>query len=203
MLTAQRPPDMNKAIFLDKDGTLIPDIPYNADPEKITLCDNSIEGLRLLADSGYKLIVISNQSGIARGYFTETQFSEVMKRMRELLLTKDIVLDGFYYCPHHPEGLIPEYAISCDCRKPMPGMLQQAATEHTLDLNRCWMVGDILNDVEAGNRAGCSTILIDNGNETEWISGAYRQPEFTCKSINDAATYIYNHSLSDVRLEER
>jgi len=189
---------MNRAIFLDKDGTLIPDIPYNADPSKIMLSDNCVEGLRFLADLGYKLIVVSNQSGIACGYFSEARLSDVITRINELLAPENIPLDGFYHCPHHPEGSIPAYTMNCDCRKPMPGMLQQAALDHELDLEQCWMIGDILNDVEAGNRAGCSTVLIDNGNETEWLSGYYRQPSLVCKDINEAAIYIYNHSLLNV-----
>lgn len=194
---------MNKAIFLDKDGTLIPDIPYNVDPEKISLSANCVEGLRLLTDAGYKLIVVSNQSGIARGYFSEVQLNEVIKRVNELFIAKGIPLDGFYYCPHFPEGPVSAYAIDCNCRKPMPGMLQKAALDHDLDLFQCWMIGDILNDVEAGNRARCSTILIDNGNETEWLPGYFRRPAFTCSNINEAATHIYNHSFSDVGLEQR
>lgn len=194
---------MNKAIFLDKDGTLIPDIPYNADPDKITLSDNSIEGLKHLARLGYKLIVVSNQSGIAKGYFSETQFSQVIKRLYELLEAEDILLSGFYYCPHHPDGNKPGYAIDCDCRKPKPGMLQKGASEHELDLTQCWMIGDILNDVEAGNRAGCGTVLINNGNETEWLTRTYRKPDLMCSNINEAAVQVYNHSLSNVGLEQR
>jgi len=194
---------MNKAVFLDKDGTLIPDIPYNIDPEKIALSDNSIEGLRLLSAAGYKLIVISNQSGIARGYFSESQFLWVIKTLHELLEAEGIMLDGFYYCPHHPAGIVAKYAIDCDCRKPMPGMLLKAAEGHQLDLKQCWMIGDILNDVEAGNRAGCGSILIDNGNETEWLTGPHRQPYFTCGSINEAAICIRNYSLAHVGLEQR
>jgi D-glycero-D-manno-heptose 1,7-bisphosphate phosphatase len=194
---------MDKAIFLDKDGTLIPDIPYNVDPSKIQLSDNCITGLKLFADSGYKLIVASNQSGIARGYFTEAQFAEVINRVNELLAVQGILLNGFYYCPHHPEGKNPVYTVNCSCRKPMPGMLQRAAEEHELDLAKCWMIGDILNDVEAGNRAGCKSILIDNGNETEWMAGPYRSPELTCGTIDEAAIYILNHSISDVGLEQR
>ncbi|MEO3407343.1 HAD family hydrolase [Mucilaginibacter sp. CAU 1740] len=194
---------MNKAIFLDKDGTLIPDIPYNVDPDKITLTGHCIEGLRILAATGYKLFLVSNQSGIARGYFSEAQLLWAIKRLYELFEAEDIRLDAFYYCPHHPQGTADGYNINCDCRKPMPGMLQSAAMEHQLDLGRCWMIGDILNDVEAGNRAGCNSILIDNGNETEWLEGPYRQPEFSCSNINEAATYIYNYNLSDVGLEQR
>ena len=189
---------MNKAIFLDKDGTLIPDIPYNVDPDKITLSNNSIEGLNLLVNDGYQLIVVSNQSGIARGYFTEEQFTAVIRRIYELLNEKGIALGDFYYCPHHPEGQDPEYAINCDCRKPMPGMLIRAAEEHQLDLSQCWMIGDILNDIEAGTKAGCRTILINNGNETEWLERPCRIPTYQCETINKAAMFIHNHNLIDV-----
>jgi D-glycero-D-manno-heptose 1,7-bisphosphate phosphatase len=188
---------MNKAIFLDKDGTLIPDIPYNSDPDKITLSKDCVEGLKTLMDDGYKLVVISNQSGIARGYFTEEQFAGVIRRVHQLLNEQGIALIDFYYCPHHPDGKDILYAINCDCRKPLPGMLLVAAEKHQLNLSQSWMIGDILNDVEAGNRAGCHTILIDNGNETEWLEGSYRTPTYKCETINEAATFIHNYSLLD------
>jgi D,D-heptose 1,7-bisphosphate phosphatase len=181
---------MNKAIFIDKDGTLIPDIPYNVDPEKITLTDNTVEGLQLLKDAGYLLIVISNQSGVERGYFKEAALVDVEAKIQGLLAGYNLLLelDGFYYCPH--------YAVQCDCRKPLPGLIFKAAQLHNIDLKSSWMIGDILNDVEAGNRAGCKTILIDNGNETEWLSGAYRIPTLTCKSINEAADFILQNQIA-------
>lgn len=181
---------MNAAVFLDKDGTLIPDIPYNIDPELITLHEDSVNGLKLLYERGYQLIVLSNQSGIAHGYFTEEALLPVKEKLDDLLAGHDIQLSGFYYCPHHSEGLIDEYTVDCFCRKPFPGMFFHAAAIHNIDLAASWMIGDILHDVEAGNRAGCRTILIDNGNETEWLRGEYRIPTLTCKSINEAAQYI-------------
>jgi D,D-heptose 1,7-bisphosphate phosphatase len=181
---------MNKAIFLDKDGTLIPDIPYNINPHVITLQPDSIEGLKLLQNEGYLLIIVSNQSGVAKGYFTEEKLQVVEIKIKELLAVNDILLSGFYYCPHHPQGTVKLFNIDCDCRKPMPGMLLKAATEHNIDLTQSWMIGDILNDVEAGSRAGCKTVLIDNDNETEWMPGEHRIPAIICKSINKAAESI-------------
>jgi D-glycero-D-manno-heptose 1,7-bisphosphate phosphatase len=99
---------MNKAIFLDKDGTLIPDIPYNVDPEKITLSNDAVAGLRNLQNEGYKLIIISNQSGVARGYFTEDKLHAVADKIKELFVSEGLRLDGFYYCPHHPQGNYPD-----------------------------------------------------------------------------------------------
>jgi D-glycero-D-manno-heptose 1,7-bisphosphate phosphatase len=190
---------MNKAIFLDKDGTLIPDIPYNVDPQRITLSDDAVPGLISLQNEGYKLIVVSNQSGVARGYFTQDRLVAVADKISELFAQDGLKLDGFYYCPHHPEGMLHGYNIACNCRKPAAGMLLKAAAEHSIDLQRSWMIGDILNDVEAGNRAGCKTVLIDNGNETEWVDGTYRKPTFVCKTINHAASGVLtidNHELA-------
>ncbi|MES2265907.1 MAG: HAD family hydrolase [Bacteroidota bacterium] len=185
---------MNKAIFLDKDGTLIPDIPYNVDPDKITLQDEAISGLRKMEDNGFKLIIISNQSGVARGYFTEDKLQAVTSKMEELFNDNGLKLSGFYYCPHHPEGTVVGYSKECDCRKPLPGMLLRAATHHQISLQDSWMIGDILNDVGAGNRAGCKTVLIDNGNETEWVEGVFRKPTFIAKTINEAAEHILKTS---------
>lgn len=181
---------MSKAIFLDKDGTLIPDIPYNVDPEKITLQDKTVSGLKKLQDDGFKFIIISNQSGVARGYFTEDKLRVVAGKMEELFGINNLKLDGFYYCPHHPAGTVSGYDLECDCRKPAPGLLLRAAADHQISLQDSWMIGDILNDVEAGNRAGCKTVLIDNGNETEWVEEPCRKPTLVCKTIDEAAEQI-------------
>ncbi|BAU11083.1 hydrolase, HAD-superfamily, subfamily IIIA [Leptolyngbya sp. NIES-3755] len=181
---------MVPAVFLDKDGTLIPDIPYNVEPSKITLADFAEVALGKLHDRGFKLIVVSNQSGVARGYFPESALIGVEQRLQELL--SPIRLDGFYYCPHHPQGKIVEYRIECECRKPKAGMLLKAAKEHGIDLTRSWMIGDILNDVEAGRKAGCRSILIENGNETEWILNDAREPHFRVANLAEAAEIILN-----------
>lgn len=181
---------LSKAVFFDKDGTLIPDIPYNVDPKKITLAGGAHELISRLSGKGYLLIIISNQPGIARGYFAEEDLLAVRSRLEELFIEAGSVLSGFYYCPHHPEGIIEQYSKRCDCRKPMPGMLLKAAMDHNLDLRESWFIGDILNDVEAGNRAGCRTILLNNGNETEWIAGEFRKPHYTISLLADAAKII-------------
>ena len=181
---------MNKAVFIDKDGTLIPDIPYNTDPSLIELEENAIEGLRELKIQGFLLVIVSNQAGVAKGYFEEDALGAVELKIKALLAEKGIRLDGFYYCPHHPEGNVKTYTVDCNCRKPKPGMIERAARELNIDLSKSWMMGVILNDVEAGNRAGCKTVLIENGNETEWIKGEFRTPDFTVKSINEAAEQI-------------
>jgi D,D-heptose 1,7-bisphosphate phosphatase len=179
-----------KAVFLDKDGTLIEDIPYNVDPQKIRLTPGAVEALSLLHENGYALIVVSNQSGVARGMFPERALREVERSLRCQLAAYDVPLAGFYYCPHHPEGSVDCYAVACRCRKPAPGMLRRAAAELGIDLAESWMIGDILDDIEAGRLAGCRTMLIDNGNETEWRPGRLRQPHHRGADLAEAARRI-------------
>jgi D-glycero-D-manno-heptose 1,7-bisphosphate phosphatase len=164
------------AVFIDKDGTLVEDVPYNVDPARIALAPGAGEALRRLQAAGYALVVVSNQSGVARGYFPESALAAVEARIRELLAAEGAGIDAFLYCPHLPDGAVAAYAVRCGCRKPAPGLQLRAAEKLELDLPASWMVGDILDDVEAGNRAGCRTVLLDVGHETEWLSGPYRRP---------------------------
>ncbi len=189
---------MNKAIFIDKDGTLIPDIPYNVDPDLITLQDGVIEGLKLLKAQGYIFIMISNQSGVARGYFEEEALINVKNTIQALLQIDQIQFEDFYWSFNHPQGTIEKYAVECNFRKPKPGMILQAAEEHQIDLKNSWMIGDILNDVEAGKRAGCQAVLIDNGNETEWVPGEYRTPDYKAKNFFQAAVFIADVHSTDL-----
>ena len=179
----------NRAVFLDKDGTLIEDVPYNVNPDLIQLTAGAEIGLRSLTSAGYKLIIISNQSGVARGYFPELALQAVEAKLRHLLAKFGVTLTGFYYCPHHPQGKSP-YNIECLCRKPEPGLIVRAAQECKIDLSSSWFVGDILNDVEAGYRAGCQTVLIDNGNETEWVISPQRIPDYIAIDLEQAAHFI-------------
>ncbi len=181
---------MNKAVFIDKDGTLINDVPYNVDVSRISFAPGVIDGMMLLKNSGFKLIVVSNQSGIARGFFTEAQLHEVSKHIQKQLAQYGLRIDSFYYCPHCASGTVKEYSIECICRKPWPGLLLKAAKDYHINLNLSWMIGDILNDVEAGHNAGCKTILINNGNETEWVMSPERTPGYIVKNFKEAAEII-------------
>lgn len=178
-------------VFLDKDGTIVKDEPYSVDIHKLRFQNGAIQGLRDLYAAGFRLVIVSNQSGIARGFFRETDLQAYAAYLSDRLRQEaGVVLEGFYYCPHHPEGTAAGYTFECDCRKPKPGLLYQAARELDIDLAESWMVGDILNDVEAGNQAGCTTILINNGDETEWLPGPYRDPDFTAANLEEAAQMI-------------
>lgn len=178
---------MNRAVFLDKDGTLVKDVPYNIAPEKIELEDGVAEGLMELKGMGYKLVIISNQAGVAKGYFGEDQLQDVYRHLQHITTGS---FNGFYYCPHHPEGTIAKYAIACNCRKPGSELFFNASSELNIDLRQSWMVGDILNDVEAGNKAGCKTILIDNDNETEWELHRERIPDYVAHNFLEAVASI-------------
>jgi D-glycero-D-manno-heptose 1,7-bisphosphate phosphatase len=183
---------MNKAIFIDKDGTLIKDVPYNVKPELVSYSGFAMDALKLLHDEGYLVIVVTNQSGIARGFFTELELSMLINKIRVDMFENGIDLTGFYYCPHFPDTILPEFSKSCDCRKPAAGMILQAAKDFDIDLNRSWMIGDILDDMEAGKRAGCKTILLDVGNETEWEVNSYRLPNYYASNLIAAAQIILN-----------
>jgi len=178
------------AVFLDKDGTVIVDVPYNVDPGLMRLTDGAADGLHALHAAGYPLVVVSNQAGVAHGYFEEAALGPVEARLRELLGAAGVPLTGFYYCPHHPCGAVERYTVACQCRKPAPGLVERAAREHHIDLARSWLIGDILNDVEAGKRAGCRTVLVDVGNETEWVLTPERTPDLRAATVAEAARLI-------------
>jgi D-glycero-D-manno-heptose 1,7-bisphosphate phosphatase len=194
---------VRRAVFLDKDGTLIEDIPYNVDPQKIRLAPGAVEGLSTLHENGYALIVVSNQSGVARGLFPERALRDVERSLRRQLAAFGVPLAAFYYCPHHPQGRVNGYAVACRCRKPAPGMLRRAAADHGIDLAESWMIGDILDDIEAGRRAGCRTVLIDNGNETEWRRGRRRCPHYRAADLAEAARGILNAAMKNQELGAR
>jgi histidinol-phosphate phosphatase family protein len=180
----------DRAVFLDKDGTVIENVPYNVAPELIRLLPRADLGLVLLHEEGYRLFVVSNQPEVALGYFPESALARVSDRLHELFMALGIPLAGFIYCPHHPQGSVAPYARVCDCRKPAPGMIMRAARTYGLDLASSWLVGDILDDVEAGRHAGCRTILIENGGETEWVLSPDRQPHHTAADLASAARKI-------------
>ena len=175
---------MRPAILLDKDGTLIDDVPFNVDPDRVRLSHGAAQALSRLRDAGYALAVVSNQSGVALGRFPADALDGVALRISELLSPAGVAIEGWHFCTHAPDA-------GCPCRKPRPGLLLQAARTHGLDLPRSWMVGDILDDIEAGHRAGCrGAVLIDNGNETVWKPGEARVPDHRAADLLSAAHWI-------------
>ncbi len=192
-----------KAIFLDMDGALADSLPgpspfqhtfpYDIAPRRLTLCDGAGAALRLLARLDYRLFVVGTADDIAFGRVAEAAINRIADRLHDLLFRERLALDGLYYCPHHPDGSVAAYAVDCHCRKPRPGLLLEASHEHGIDLRASWMVGATLHDVEAGNRAGCRTILLDNGKEAEWRLGPRRIPTRMAPDLYAAAVLIASH----------
>lgn len=181
---------MNKAIFIDKDGEVNVLSLHKGNPNLMTLLPFVASGLSTLQGFGYKIILVSNQPGIAKGIFEETDLFMSTLSLREFFNAFNLRLDGFYYCPHHPDGIISKYAISCKCRKPLPGLYFKAAQELNIDLNQSWMIGDNPKDAEAAIRAGCKTLLVSDGNEREWTINSGQLPDYITYDFRETAEFI-------------
>ncbi|HET8721786.1 MAG TPA: HAD family hydrolase [Nitrospira sp.] len=181
---------MRRAVFLDKDGTLVEDEPPNTDTSRVRFYSDVFGALRVLKGAGYALIVVTNQSGIAQGRCEEADVRRMQAHLQRRLEHEDLALAGFYYCPHDADGIVPPYAVRCECRKPRAGLLLAGARDLGIDLAQSWMVGDILHDIEAGRTAGCRTVLVNNGHETEWRLTETRWPDHITPTLLDAARLI-------------
>ncbi|MEN4980227.1 D-glycero-beta-D-manno-heptose 1,7-bisphosphate 7-phosphatase [Erwinia billingiae] len=156
--------DKVPAIFLDRDGTINEDHGYVHEIDNFQFIDGAIEAMQELKKMGYALVMVTNQSGIARGIFSEDTFMQLTEWMDWSLADRDVDLDGIYFCPHHPEGVIEEYRQQCDCRKPEPGMLLSAQKELNIDMAASYMVGDKIDDMLAGKAAGVGIkVLVRSG----------------------------------------
>ena len=154
---------MNRALFIDRDGVLNDDNGYTFKIEDLRILDGVIEGLKIIQELDYKIIIVTNQSGIARGFFTIQDFHHFMKTLLKTLKENGVFISDYFFCPHHIEGVIPKYTKECDCRKPKPGMIMQAMQKYNFDLSRSVLVGDKETDILAGVEASISSnILITN-----------------------------------------
>ena len=172
----------NRAVFLDRDGTMARDVPYCRSPEDFELFPSTAKAVKLLREHGFKVIVITNQSGIARGYFTEETLARIHEKMKKELAKEGAGVDGIYYCPHHPDD-------NCDCRKPRPRLVLQATEDFNIDLTRSFVVGDLEMDVGLGRAVGCRTVLLPNpGNENR----KQEAPDYTAADLYDAVLWIIN-----------
>ncbi len=191
-----------KAIFFDCDGTLIEDPGYLSDPKQVKLLEGVPQALVQLKVMGYVLIVVSNQSGIARGIITEKVLADIHYRLRQLLAKENAYLDKIYYCPCHPDGVIPKYRKESELRKPNPGMLHAAARDMDIDLERSWMVGNSPRDIEAGLRAGCRTIFIERSSDHNRYDTGTPKPDYKSVNIKEAVNIIKKHNRCRPQLVE-
>lgn len=179
---------LRRVVFVDKDGTLVENVPYNVDAALQRFMPAALPGLKALAERGFDLLVVTNQSGLARGYFTRAQFARLQHALERKVRDEcGVALLDFLVCPH---AAGPNGSPMCLCRKPAPGMLLRAARKHRIDLAKSWMVGDTLDDVEAGRRAGCRTVLFDSGGETVWRRTPLRRPDAVCRDWDDVVHHI-------------
>lgn len=188
----------DKAVFFDRDGTLNYDPGYIGDPDSVILYPGTAQAIAELRDHNYKIVVISNQSGIARGYFTEREVEAVNLKINSLLKAENAGIDAFYYCPFHPDFNSEE---ECKCRKPSPQLVFKAAEEMDIDLSRSYFAGDALSDIECGKRAGIRTILVKNGRSEEQISSLLvegKAPDFIAENLQETAKYILKDSIGGI-----
>ncbi len=185
---------MNKGVFLDRDGTVNEEVGYLTDIGKLRLIKGAGAAIKRLNEAGYTVVLVTNQSGVARGYFPEALVHEAHARLREMLQHDGARIDAVYYCPHHPKAGNSHYTVDCDCRKPRTGLIDRAVKELDIDTRHSYMVGDKWSDVELGQRAGVHAILVmsgfapdDPGNKRpEKIS----DPDFIAHSLSEAADWI-------------
>jgi len=181
---------VNKAVFVDRDGTIVEDIGYMNSPEQIKFIPGSLEAIKKLNNAGYKVIVITNQAGVARGLVAEDMLQTIDKTLHKLILNSGAHLDGLYYCPHHPEYGVYPYKQVCECRKPHPGLLKRAQKHFDIDLSLSFMIGDKATDVEAGKRAGTKTIFLLTGKGKKEESKIKDQPNHIAKNLLEAVKWI-------------
>lgn len=181
-----------KALFIDRDGTINKYVGFLRKPEELELCEGAAEAIKRINESGYLAIVVTNQPVIARGEVTIEGLKEIHNKLETLLGLQGAYIDGLYYCPHHPdkgfEGEVVELKIDCDCRKPKPGMVMKANKDFNIDLNSSWFIGDSKRDIECGKNAGCKTILLTSG---ESGAGEFGQ-DLTVDRLLDAVDIILN-----------
>ncbi len=188
---------MNKAVFLDRDGTVNEEVGYLANLSKLRLIPGAGAAIRRLNEAGFQVVLVTNQSGVARGYFPESLVHEAHERLFEMLKSEGARIDAVYYCPHHPKAGNSHYTVDCDCRKPKTGLIDRALKERAIDIRHSYMVGDKWSDVELAQRAGAHAILVasgfapdDPGNKRPEL---LPDPDFTASSLMEAVEWIIGH----------
>ncbi|UCD70771.1 MAG: HAD family hydrolase [Syntrophobacterales bacterium] len=184
----------SRAVFIDRDGTINEEMGYINHVDRFTLLPRTAKAIRLINANGLKAVVVTNQSGVARGMFPESLVGAIHQRMEELLRADGAHIDGIYYCPHHPDFGTPEYRKRCHCRKPATGMIERACSELGIDPKRSYMIGDRIIDVEFGHKIGTKGILVLTGygkGELTYCNGQWKEkPDFIAQDLYDAVRWI-------------
>lgn len=181
---------MARAVFLDRDGVIVQDIGYISKWDKKLLIPGSVEATKILNENNFKVVVITNQAGVAKGYYTEEDVILFNRLMIKELAKKGAKIDAIHYCPHHLEAKVERYRTICDCRKPKPGMLKKAEKELNIDLKRSFMIGDKKSDIDTGNIVGCTTILVSTGHGMEELKKYDIKYDFIANDLYNAVKYI-------------
>jgi len=178
---------INKAVFLDRDGVITEDPPHYAHRlDQLRIIPGSAQAIRVLNEHHFRVIVISNQSGVARGYYTEDDVKKYNDGVEFLLAKAGAHIDAVYYCPHHPDAIIERYKLDCNCRKPKPGMILDAVQKYSLDIENSFVVGDKWSDIEAGRVAGCKTVLVLTGHGKEEVDKKHGLADYIALDLYDA-----------------
>jgi D-glycero-D-manno-heptose 1,7-bisphosphate phosphatase len=184
---------LDRCVFLDRDGTINEEVNYLSHPDQLRLIAGAAEAIKRFNQAGLKVVIITNQAGVARGYFSENTLQQIHLELERMLRAQDAHIDAIYYCPHHPTAGIGVYKIDCNCRKPKPGLLERAARELNLYPRRSFIVGDKPADLQAGDAMGCRTILVRTGygleSEKELAGGEF-QPDHIADDLLEAARWI-------------
>lgn len=181
----------NRAIFLDRDGTISSKEGIHDHPYFVELFPFTIETIKKINDSPFLAIIATNQAGIGRGYFPVEELYESFEKLKEELIDRDTYLNGFYFCPHRHDAVIDKYKYDCGCRKPEPGMLIKAAKDFNIDLSKSYMIGDTMTDIGAGINAGTKTVLVLTGDTVVQDKGVpSAHPDFIFPSIEEAVDTI-------------
>ena len=186
------------AVFIDRDGTISEEVGYVNHPSRFRLFPYSAEAIRILNDSGWLAIVVTNQAGVARGYFSEDVIRKIHQQLVSALHAESARLDAIYYCAHHPSVGEPPYRLDCDCRKPKPGLIEQAGRDFEIDMASSWIAGDRYSDIELARNAGLRSAFVLSGygrGEWEYQSPSWKhQPDLVCENLLEAVKSIVNHS---------
>jgi len=190
------------AVFLDRDGTVNVEKEYISSPDQLELLPNSARAIRELNGLGAKVFVITNQSGVARGLFSEEDVAVIHSALRALLKKEEAFVDDFFYCPHLPGAAVRQYDKECECRKPKPGMLHAAEKKYSIDLSRSFVIGDRCIDIRAGKAVAAGTVMVSTGYGAREVGSCRNEPDFYAKDLLEGVQFVKTKILESERAHQ-